>query len=192
MVKQLIISMIDYCNALYMNLPKTRLKKLGSLLNNGVRFIYNVTDRDADLLPYYKKAHILPIEERIFFKVCLIVYKIINGNAPPYLQDLVELDCRQAGRTRSPSVVDDYTLKVPKMPMINASLVRRRFTHYAPAVWNSLPLEIRSISTVFTFKRILGWGDDSILRASPLTLFVHLCIVSLLSSVVSTEPVYFE
>ena len=155
MVKQLVISKIDYCNALYMNLPKTRLKKLGSLLNNGVRFIYNVTDRDADLLPYYKKAHILPIEERIFFKVCLIVYKIINGNAPPYLQDLVELDCRQAGRTRSTSVVDDYTLKVPKMPMINASLVRRRFTHYAPAVWNSLPLEIRSISTVFTFKRIL-------------------------------------
>ena len=65
------------------------------------------------------------------------------------------MDCRQAGRKKSTSVVDDYTLKVPKMPMINASLVTRRFAHYAPAAWNSLPLEIRSISTVFTFKRIL-------------------------------------
>ena len=155
MVKQLVISKIDYCNALYMNLSKTRLRKLGSLLNNGVRFIYGVTDRDVDLLPYYKKAHILPIQERIFFKVCLITYKVINGLAPPYLRQLVELEGNQAGRTRSTSTVDDYRLKVPKMPMLNTSLMSRRFTHYAPTAWNSLPLEIRSISTIFTFKRIL-------------------------------------
>ena len=155
MVKQLVVSKIDYCNALYMNLPKTRLKKLGSLLNNGVRFIYNVTDRDVDLLPYYKKAHILPIQERIFFKVCLLAYKIIHGSAPPYLQELVERDCNEAGRTRSTSTVDDFRLKVPKIPLMNPSLMSRRFTYYAPISWNSLPLEIRSISTVFTFKRIL-------------------------------------
>ena len=35
MVKQLVISKIDYCNSLYMNLPKTRLKKLKSILNGG-------------------------------------------------------------------------------------------------------------------------------------------------------------
>ena len=155
MVKQLVVSKIDYCNALYMNLPNTRLKKLGSLLNNGVRFIYNVTDRDIDLLPYYKKAHILPIKERIFFKVCLLVYKIMNGSAPPYLHELVERDCNEAGRTRSTSTSDEYRLKVPKMPIINTSLMSRRFSYYAPTSWNSLPLEIRSISTIYTFKRIL-------------------------------------
>ena len=59
MVKQLVISKLDYCNSLYMNLPKTRLNKLRSILNGAVRFIYNINikikDRTEDLIPYYKK-----------------------------------------------------------------------------------------------------------------------------------------
>ena len=71
LVQQLVISKLDYCNSLYMNLPKTRLNKLRSTLNGAVRFIYNIEDRTTDLVPFYKKAHILPIDQRIFFKVCL-------------------------------------------------------------------------------------------------------------------------
>ena len=39
MVKQLVISKLDYCNSLYMNLPKTRLNKLRSVLNGAIRYI---------------------------------------------------------------------------------------------------------------------------------------------------------
>ena len=53
MVTQLVISKLDYCNSLYMNLPKTRLNKLRSTLNGAIRFIYNIKDRSEDLLPYY-------------------------------------------------------------------------------------------------------------------------------------------
>ena len=52
LVKQLIISKVDYCNALYTNLTKTRLKELHSILNGGIRFINDVTDRNIDLIPY--------------------------------------------------------------------------------------------------------------------------------------------
>ena len=89
-------------------------------MNGGIRFIYNVTDRiirNVDLIPYYKKAHILPIEQRIFFKVCLLAYKM------------------------------------PKMSTLNAS--NRRFAYYAPESWNSLPLRLRSICNVSSFKRML-------------------------------------
>lgn len=48
-----------------------RLKRLRSVLNNGARFIYNIHDRNEDLLPFYKKSHILPIEQRIFFIKCV-------------------------------------------------------------------------------------------------------------------------
>ena len=51
MVKQLVISKLDYCNALYMNLHKTRLKRLESILNCCARFIYNIKDRNDDLIP---------------------------------------------------------------------------------------------------------------------------------------------
>ena len=153
LVKQLVISKLDYCNALYMNLAKKRLKKLKSILNGGIRFIYNVTDRNVDLIPYYKKAHILPIEQRIFFKVCLLAYKIVNDSAPDYLQQLVQHEVSGAGRTRSTSTDDHYRLKIPKMSKLKAS--DRRFTYYAPESWNSLPLRLRSICDVSSFKRML-------------------------------------
>ena len=39
LVKLLVISKLDYCCSLHMNLPKTRLNKLRSTLNGAVCFI---------------------------------------------------------------------------------------------------------------------------------------------------------
>ena len=154
MVKQLVISKLDYCNSLYMNLPQKRLKKLKSVLNGCVRFIYNVKDRKDDLIPYYKKAHILPIDERIFFKVCLLSYKIVYDIAPDYLKQLIEMDSStDSCNTRSKPAEDNLRMKLPKLCKTKAS--NRRFSVHAPEAWNSLPLEIRSTKDVNSFKRTL-------------------------------------
>ena len=42
LVKTLIISKLDYCNALYAGLPKTKIKKLHGVLRNCIRFIYDL------------------------------------------------------------------------------------------------------------------------------------------------------
>lgn len=154
MVKQLVISKLDYCNSLYMNLPKTRINKLKSILNGAIRFIYNIKDRTVDLIPYYKKAHILPIDQRIFFKVSLLAYKAVHGSSPGYINELVEIDVpSDSTRTRSKLQGDRFRLKIPKMT--KNKIDDRRFTNYAPAAWNSLPLKVRSIDDVNIFKRML-------------------------------------
>ena len=155
LVKQLIISKLDYCNSLYMNVPKKRLNKLKSILNGCVRYIYNLKGWSEDLLPYYKKAHILPIRERIFFKVCLISYKIVYNMAPDYLGELVEMDIpnQSSKTTRAKPAEDTLRMKLPKMCRTKAS--ERRFSNYAPETWNSLPLRLRSINNIETFKRML-------------------------------------
>ena len=154
MIKQLVISKLDYCNSLYMNLPQKRLKKLKSILNGGVRFIYNIKDRKEDLIPFYKKAHILPIDERIFFKVCLLSYKIVYDIAPDYLKQLIEMDSfTSSWNTRSKPAEDNLRMKLPKMCKTKAS--ERRFSVYAPVAWNSLPLKIRSINNIDSFKKML-------------------------------------
>ncbi len=151
LIKQLVISKLDYCNALYMNLPKGRLNKLRSILNGGIRFIYDVTDRDVDLTPYYKKAHILPVEQRIFFKVCLLCFKIVNGTAPPYLQELVTLnDNDPMLRESRLRPANDVQMKLPKFSKLKAS--NRRFTYFAPEAWNSLPSRLRVIDRIAVFK----------------------------------------
>ena len=119
LVKQLVISKLDYCNALYIHLAKKRIKKRTTVLNMAVRFIYNITDRKIDLIPYYKKAHILPIEMRILHKVCLVCYKVFHGSSPSYINELVEVD-NSCSRTRSKAVgdsgaTDNFRLKLKKM-----------------------------------------------------------------------------
>ena len=156
MVKQLVLSKLDYCNSLYMNLPKTRLKKLASILNGTIRFIYNIKDRSEELIPYYKKAHILPIDQRIFFKVCLLTHKSVHGSSPDYITELIEIevptDCTTSS-TRSKVAGDRFRLKIPKMPknMVDG----RRFSNFAPTTWNSLPFSLRCIEDTPNFKKML-------------------------------------
>ena len=156
MVKQLVLSKLDYCNSLYMNLPKTRLKKLTSILNGTIRFIYNIKDRSEELIPYYKKAHILPIDQRIFFKVCLLTHKSVHGSSPDYITELIEIevptDCTTSS-TRSKVAGDRFRLKIPKMPknMVDG----RRFSNFAPTTWNSLPFSLRCIEDTPNFKKML-------------------------------------
>ena len=154
MVKQLVISKIDYCNTLYMNLPKTKLKKLKSILNGAVRFIYKIQDRTTDLVPFYKKSHILPIDQRIFFKVCLLTHKTVHGNAPCYLKELVEMEvASDTCNTRSKIPGDNFKLKISRTAKTKVDA--RRFSNYALVAWNSLPLEIRCINYTDCFKRML-------------------------------------
>ena len=153
LVKQLVISKLDYCNALYVNLPMKTLKKLKSALNSGIRFIYNINDRNEDLLPYYRKAHILPIEQRIIFKICLLSYKVVNGFAPDYLCELVVMDKHSDETKTRQRSGDNLRLKVPRPS--KTRIGDRRFSNCAPGIWNALPLEIRSSQSVDTFKKLL-------------------------------------
>jgi len=155
MVKQLVISKLDYCNSLYINLRKALLNKLKSILNGAVRFIYNISDRSIDLVPYYKKAHILPIEQRILFKVCLLTHKAVHGLSPDYIKELVDVEVSSdmVTCTRSKTPGDCFLLKIPKMS--KNKFDARRFSNYAPAAWNSLPLRLRCLDNTDCFKRML-------------------------------------
>ena len=157
LVKQLVISKIDYCNILYYGLPKRILDNLQKVLNSCVRFIYNLRGHQDSYDEYFKEAHILPIRQRLTFKACLLAYKIVRGTAPEYLQELVPRDDDILGlkpETRANSVVDFYKLKYPKFSSVNANskLRRRRISVFLPTVWNDLPLDLRSVHPIELFK----------------------------------------
>ena len=155
LVKQLVISRLDYCNVLYGGLPMKLISRLQKVLNSCIRFIYGLHGHQEDYLPYMRETHILPVEQRVIFKACLMAYKIVHGSAPDYLieqipTDIVDVTCR----TRSTAVPDPYKLQYPKLSSINANskLRKRRPSVLLPDLWNALPLELRSRPTVESFK----------------------------------------
>lgn len=149
LVKQLVLSKIDYCNALYMNLPATRVKRLKSVMNSAIRFIYHIRDRGIELTPYYKKAHIMPFEERVHFKACLMVHKAFYDKAPGYIRELITIETPNH-MTR---LKDGGKRLVPQMAKTN--LESRMFSNYGPDVWNNLPSNIRNQESTDAFKSLL-------------------------------------
>ena len=76
LVHSLILSHIDYCNALFYNLPEYLLHKLTKVLYSAVRFIFGLRGSALrmHMLPYLKSLHFLPVKFRIEFKIALLTH----------------------------------------------------------------------------------------------------------------------
>ena len=141
-----VISQIDYCSSLYTNLPKKELRRLQKLMNSTVRFIFNIRKPRTSITPYLKKCHLLPVDLRIKFKVCVLTFKSFHNLAPVYLQTLIT----PKSSLESLRIHNDKTLLDQSFPLNNFK--NRRFSVAGPKIWNELPKSIREITSINEFK----------------------------------------
>ena len=94
---------------------------------------------------YFYELHWLPIRYRIDFKILLITVKILNLLAPTYLSSLISLRLPSKCNLRNSSEKPLLSYLCFKS---KATLGDRSFTCAAPKLWNALPCDIRSASTV--------------------------------------------
>lgn len=132
----MIHSKLDYCNSLFLNLPKFELNRLQSILNSAARAITN-TSKFSKITPVLKSLHWLKISERIHYKILSITYSALQSNQPLYLRKL--LSVQNKINTRSSSAV---SLTRPSNPS-SRSITERSFTFMAPCLWNQLPTDMR-------------------------------------------------
>ena len=152
LVTTYILPLLDYNNILLFSATTLYRTKLQKLLNNAVRFIFNMSDkrmRRKSISPYLKKLHILPIESRIIYKLCLLVYKSVNGLAPKYLSDLIEPKISYAELRSS----NDFFCLDYKLP--HSMYGEHAYSYIAPYYWNKLPLNLRMAPSVEVFKTSL-------------------------------------
>ena len=148
LVQTNVISLIDYCNGLLIELPASLLGLLQRVQNSAARVVKRLP-MSCHITPVLKELHWLPVKFRVDYKVLLLTFKSLNGLAPDYLSDL--LTPYRPNRTlRSAS---ENLLTVPSCK--TKSFGGRAFEVSAPALWNSLPSEMRKITSVDFFKRRL-------------------------------------
>ena len=83
-----VFAWLDYCNAEFAGLPRCDLNRLQSIQNAAVRLIAGASQFDH-VTPLLQARHWLPIEQRIVFKLGVMMYRTVNGMAPCYLQEYV-------------------------------------------------------------------------------------------------------
>ena len=138
--------MIPY--ALYINLPESHIDPLEKVLREAARLVTLIPRRES-ITPAMCSLHWLPVKFRIKYKVLLLVYKALNGLAPPYMCDM--LKPYQPSRTLRSS--EKNLLVEPRFKLKSSGF--RSFEVAAPRLWNTLPGHIRNSKSVVIFKRDL-------------------------------------
>ena len=144
LVNAYIAPRLDYCNSLLFNIPQYLTNRLQILQNRAARLIYLIGPFDH-ITPTLISLHWLPIQQRIVFKIALLVYKALNGTAPPYLSN--DLTVRHVVvLTRASNSIN--LIK----PLPNSRAGSRPFKCSGPDVWSILPAYIKNAPSLENFK----------------------------------------
>ncbi len=148
LVQALVISRLDYCNALLAGLPSNAIKPLQMIQNAAARLVFNKTKR-AHVTPLFVSLHWLPVAARIQFKTLMLAYKTTTGSAPTYFHSLLRIYIP----SRILRSASEGCLVVPSQR--GSKSLSRTFSFTIPGWWNDLPTPIRSAGSLSIFKQQL-------------------------------------
>ena len=136
-VQSLVTSRLDYSNGLLYGIPKSAVSILQSVQNSAARIATKTAPREH-ITPVLRELHWLPVDRRIEYKILLYAYKALNGLAPEYLCNMVELYAPD----RVLRSASQNLLVVPRGKHCQYGL--RTFAMAAATLWNSLNVRDRS------------------------------------------------
>ncbi len=148
LVQALVISRLDYCNALLAGLPSNTIKPLQMIQNAAARLVFNEPKR-AHVTPLFVSLHWLPVAARIQFKTLILAYKTTTGTAPTYFHSLLRIYIPP----RSLRSASERHLVVPSQR--GSKSLSRTFSFTIPGWWNDLPTPIRNAGSLSIFKQQL-------------------------------------
>uniref|UniRef100_A0A8C6P2N7 Reverse transcriptase domain-containing protein n=1 Tax=Nothobranchius furzeri TaxID=105023 RepID=A0A8C6P2N7_NOTFU len=145
LIHAFVSSRLDYCNSLFSSVNKKELHCLQLKQNSAARILTR-TNRRFHISPIQKELHWLPVPFRFTFKILVLVFRALRGQAPSYIRELIQ----PYSPMRALRSGDLNLLKVPYTYYRTRG--DRSFEAVAPKLWNNLPLTLRSIDSFDKFK----------------------------------------
>ena len=142
-------SRIDFCNIL-LNDHTDQLQNLFQSVQNACAKAITGARRYDSASEQLATLHWLPVKQRCRYKALLFCHRIAHcdRNSPAYFSNVHLKQAKRCTRLTGPLLESSYK---PKL----ATVGYRSFDAFAPPLWNSLPLDIRIISNIKTFKKRL-------------------------------------
>ncbi|CAG5100621.1 Protein of unknown function [Cotesia congregata] len=130
-----VIPNIEYCSLVLIDSSKRLDYKLQCLMNNAVRFIFNLK-RDEHITPYRCSLNWLTIKSKRSYNLACFFYKLINSGEPK----------------RSDRLATKYNNVIFKIPNFSTNSFENSFTVTAIRLWRDLPADIINALSLETFK----------------------------------------
>jgi hypothetical protein len=150
LVIALVLSRLDYGNAVLVGATSDLLRRLQSVQNAAARLIFGLHryDHITDAL---LELHWLRVPERVHFKLLSMTFRSLHGLGPRYL-DVFSPVATLPGR-RGLRSADTNRLHVPASRLVSAG--GRSFEVAGATLWNSLPSDVANVHSFADFKRRL-------------------------------------
>ena len=144
-------SRLDYGNGVQVGLPAYLTRRLRSVLNAVARLIYRLRTRDhiSDALI---SLYWLRVLERTHYKLAVLVYKVLHGDARRYIGSLTRVDDLPGQQTHRSNNANLLVVQPVKLSTVGS----RAFAVAAPRIWNTLPTDVvAAIHLPLTAKTLL-------------------------------------
>ncbi len=183
LVQALVISRLDYCNALLAGLPSNTNKPLQMIQNAAARLVFNEPKR-AHVTPLFVSLHWLPVAARIQFKTLMLAYRTATGSAPTYFHSLLRIYIPSRSpayfhsllriyiHSRSLRSASERRLVVPSQR--GSKSLSRTFSFTVPGRWNDLPTHIRNAGSLSNFKHQLKTHLSTLLDYIKIIIIISL------------------
>jgi len=135
----------DYCNVIWGRCNKTLSSKLQVLQNRAAKIITGVSRYDSS-------THALNVlnwknlEERLSTNEAVIMYKIVNNQAPSYLCNRFHKNVTCYNSRHK----NDLVMHKP-----NLEYMKRSFTYRGAELWNSLDYNVKNACNLKSFKQLV-------------------------------------
>ena len=129
-------------------MSEENFNRLQLLQNHAARVVMKEKKRSS-ASALLKQLHWLPIKQRVLYKIALLVFKCLHiDNFPSYLKDLI------TPYKPSRSLKSSDKCRMAR-PFKKLKFGHKYFHYSAPFVWNELPYDIRSCTSLYVFKKML-------------------------------------
>ena len=146
----LVMSHLDYINAIYSTLPVSTIRPLIRVQNLAAKLVLNSRDKDTSSTKAKQILHWLPIKERSIYKCLTILHPCVHGTGPGIISNLIKT------KTIRRSLRSSSIKHMLDSPMTNrVTFGDRAFSVHASKLWNNLPCELKDINDINKFKKEL-------------------------------------
>ena len=100
------------------------------------------------ITPVMIELHWLPVKYRIMYKILLLIFKCLLGEAPTYLREMITWHIPWRTLRSSCALLEVHRCKC-------TTLGTRSFGYAGPTLWNDLLLEIRNAKDINCFQSLM-------------------------------------